>query len=315
MNRHQNARSRLHRDTRGSAYLVVIILLASVTGLIWSKESLRKNKTIVTVAAEEPPLYLPDTRYVKLVTFGFDNVVSDLLWFDTMSYFGKQFRGDQDYRWLGHRCSLVAGLDPNAHHVFEFCATMLSWVAKNVELSNEILSHAIKLHPKRWRYLYLRAFNYWYFLEQKNLAQHDFETASKLEGAPPFLASLASRFMVAADDPKTAISFLQDLINNTSDPIVKEALTEKLKLAQLSSDLKNFANAIERFQLKHKTEFTKLSQLVDVGIMRGLPLDPYGGTYSFDASSGKVKSTSGKTGLEYFGRTAKTGIARKEFQD
>ena len=220
---------------RGGFFLGLFAVLALVSvSLAWSKAQLRQKKDEIRQETEETPLYLPDAKYIRLVTLGFDTFWSRILWFNTVNYFGKQFLADSDYRWLYHNCKLVTQLDERATHAFEFCGTLLSWMAREPERSNEILTHAIQAHPDAWRFRYLRGFNYWYFLSRRDLAKEDFRIGSTLPEAPPVLASLATRLMVAEDDPQTAIAFLVDLIENTKDEHVKQALGEKLKRAVIN---------------------------------------------------------------------------------
>jgi len=296
--------------------MVVIMLLALIFGasaMTWAKEELRTYRSSLVEDSARTPLYLPDAEYIKLVTLGFDNFVSDILWFNTISYFGKQFLGQRDYRWLSHMCELVTKLDRNAEHVVEFCASLLSWMAKDAEKSNELLTLAIKNRPNLWRYRYLRGFNYWYFLEEKELAQREFEIASRMPGAPPFLASIASRLMVdTTNDPQTAIDFLQNLIENTNDENVKAALTDKMKRGQISRDIRLLERAVKRFEVDRDRNLESLEELVDAGYIRFIPEDPFGGSYLYE--DGSVKNTSDEKGLEFFGKTAKTGIFASEFQ-
>ena len=251
-------------------------------------------------------------RYVKLITLGYDQFASDILWFNTLNYFGKQFEGNKDLHWFGHMCELVSSLDEKARHVYEFCATLLSWVAKEPQKSAELLSKAISAEPDYWRYRYLRGFNYWYFLDRRDLAQKDLSYAAKLKDAPPFLASLASRLMASDDHPRTAIAFLKDLIENTNDRHAKQALKEKLKLAQISYDLHILREKAAEYQAKYGAAPKSFSELVEAKMLRGIPLDPYGRAYRIDRESGEIRSKSGEQGLEFFGKTAKTGLARHD---
>jgi tetratricopeptide (TPR) repeat protein len=293
--------------------LVALLTLCSLT-LTWSKSELRLKKNQSQREEIEVPLYLPDTKYVRLVTLGFDTFVSRILWFNTVNYFGKQYLSGNDYQWLYHNCKLVTELDENATHAFEFCGTLLSWMAQEPERSNEILTHAIQSHPETWRFRYLRGFNYWYFLSRKDLAKEDFKIASKLPNAPRILASLATRLMIAEDDPQTAIAFLRDLIENTRDENVKQALGEKLKRAFISRDKRILAKAVGIFDQMFGRKPFSLSELVEKGIINRLPVEPFGGEYLFDRETGEIRTSSGEKELQFLGKTAKTGIYRYEIK-
>jgi tetratricopeptide (TPR) repeat protein len=300
----------IHRKL--SLVLALLIVVIGSCIISWSRNSLRlREVTESEQLAEETPLYLPSVRYVKLITLGFNHLFSDILWFNTLNYFGKQFEGNKDYRWLGHMCNLVTSLDSRSRHAYEFCTTLLSWISREPEASTKLLSRAIITEPDYWRYWYLRGFNYWYFLDRKDLAERDIRHASTLPGAPPFLASLASRLMVSKNDLDTAISFLKELIENTDDETARRAFEEKLKLAYISRDIRFLRKKIEKYEAKSERKLTEFSQLVESGVLKGIPLDPYNMRYYIDSETGEIKTRSGKKGLEFFGKTAKTGLARQ----
>lgn len=287
-----------------------------------SAQTLTTEKKLVS-KRDRPPLYLPDVKHVRIVSLGFDNVVADVIWFQTLNYFGKQYIAGRDYKWLNHMCQLVTKLDPKTEHTYEFCGTLLSWMARDPEASNVILTQAIEHHPESWRYYYLRGFNYWYFMEDYTKARDDFENASRVPDAPPFLSSLASRLIAKTVSTATAYSFLTDMVNRTNNPTIREALEEKRKLARLSYDQELWEKAIAIYNVRTgltptdiETVATFLSTTEDnTGQHDGRhdgqrytpPLtDPYGGTYIL--KDGKVTSTSNKKGLTFSGKTAKTGI-------
>lgn len=296
----------------GFAAAALLVLICACGAVYYSRTNLQRITQTVEDSAR-PPLYLPQARYVRLVTLGYDTFFSKLLWFGTINYFGKQFAGNQDYRWLGNMCELVTVLDAKATHVVEFCGTLLAWVAKDPRKAEEILSAAIKSDPNRWRIRYLRGFTYWYFLERLDLAKEDFVAASNLPDAPAFLAGMASRLVADDHGPTLARQFLEEMVANTTDPAAKKALKSKLKKARLSEAVFLIETALDSFRRSESRDPSELSELVTRGYLSALPTDPYKGT--FILQDGQVVTTSGKKGLAFGGKTAKTGIMKDEFRD
>src|SRR5204863_759985 len=64
----------------------------------------------------EEILYVPNGTGLRFMSFGYTNILANLLWFNTINYFGKHYRADRNYKWLGHMCGLVTELDPHAIH-------------------------------------------------------------------------------------------------------------------------------------------------------------------------------------------------------
>jgi hypothetical protein len=299
-------------NQNGSIIAALSIIILGVLSLYISKEQLRFTKYDTILAVDKAPLYLPDAKYVRLITFGFDNMVSNIIWFSTINYFGKQYTGSKDYRWLYNMCDLVTELDANKEHAYEFCGTLLSWEAREVELSNKILTKGINSHPQKWRYRYLRAFNYWYFLEEKDMAREDLEYASQLKDAPIFLSTMASRFLIDAGSIDTAITFLEDILHNTEDKYAKRSIRDKLKRAYLTKHIRYLNEKIEQYEMTFGHKPMSISDLKERGIIKAIPKEPFKGNYYIDSESGEVKTTSKKKALELADLSASTGIARHE---
>lgn len=261
---------------------------------------------------DAPPLYLPRLNVVKAVTLGYENFTANLLWFVTLNYFGEKFETNGRMPWFSHMCELVTALDPGSRHVFEFCGTLMSWVGREPKRSTALLSEGIKADPNYWRYYYLRAFNYWYFLEDLGNAKADLQRAVTLPNAPLFLKSLLSRLMVHGDQIDSAVSFLQASIENSRDQHAKSALQQRLKEALVARDIRKLEKAVAIYKSKNNINPTALENLVTENILSAIPVDPYGDPYSYNQQTGEVNSVQGRKGLYFPGKTAKTGLAARE---
>lgn len=255
---------------------------------------------------EQALIYLPKKEAVKSITLGYENFVSQILWFSTLNYFGEKFLAKESMPWFNHRCDLVTDLDPDARHVFEFCGTLLSWVAKEPEHSNLILTKGISRSPNYWRYYYLRGFNYWYFLEDFVNAKKDFEYASTLPDAPSFLVSLASRLMIKNEEEDTAISFLKSAYVREQDFNAKQAIAEKLNLAVVARDIRQIESALISYKTKNSHFPNSLESLKEDNLLLLIPEDPFGDEYLYNNKSGKVSSKKGGEGLIFRGKTVKS---------
>ena len=207
-----------------------IVLLAgflTLTAMSYEMASSTAESLAGQLPRDHEVLYLPSGKGLKLISFGFKNALADILWFNTVSYFGKHYRLDRDYTWLGHMCSLITELDPHARQIVEFCSLMLAWEAQKTAAALAILKRGLQAEPGYWRYYYLRGMTYAFFLKNSNLAREDFVAGTKLPGSPVFMAKLASK-KIALGDPNTAIEFLQEVIASASDQTQRRALMRQL---------------------------------------------------------------------------------------
>ncbi|NMC63081.1 MAG: hypothetical protein GYA55_07925 [SAR324 cluster bacterium] len=242
-------------------------------------------------------LYLPNGKALNFISFGYQNVLANILWFNAISYFGKHYRSDQNYLWLYHMADLVTTLDPKSTFAYEFTSTMLSWEAGKPDQAVALLSKAIDSHPKNWKLWYLRGFTFMYFLHEPENAKKDFMAASELPDAHPLVTRLASKVMAMQDSPEAAADFLKGALMTVRDPTARLVLEERLREAYLEIDLKRLGQALQLFKSKMDRNPSDINELLSSGIVKSIPKDPFGGTYFLDPDTGEIKTSSKRNGL------------------
>ncbi len=277
----------------------LLLLALSVSFTVSSYLSLESLRVKSTESVQEETLYLPNGQALQFMSFGYQHALGQLLWFKTINYFGKHYQRDRNYRWLAHMCGLVTALNPALTHTYQFCATMLTWEANNVEASNQILSQAIEQHPRNWFFWYLRGFNYAFFLRDEQKAKDDFVSASRLPGAHPAVIRLAGKKLLNLSSPDTAINFLNEMIESTADPKARSALRERLQEAQYEKDLRALERAADLYYSRLHVRATDIHELARENLVPSELVeqhfrDPFGGFYSLDSVTGEVRSSSGK---------------------
>lgn len=246
----------------------------------------------------EEVLYLPKQEGVEFLAFGYKNILADILWFNTVNYFGKHYKSDHKYEWLNHMCNLVVSLDPQAQHVYEFCALMLAWEIKKPDLAVAILSRGIENNPDNWRFHYLRGINYSIFFRDDVKAQEDFVAAAKKPEVENFVVRLASKKIANINNPQESLRFLQQMIKNSKDPNQRAVFEEHFKKVLHEVNLKYFQELLDKYvgekgHLPERLEvllsltpkFKERSATISLN-------DPFGGKYFIDHTNSKVTSTS-----------------------
>jgi hypothetical protein len=237
-------------------------------------------------------LYLPSGKGLKLISFGFTNVLSDVLWFNTINYFGKHHRSDQNYRWLAHICNLVVDLNPRARHVYDFCGTMLAWEANLPEESVKLLTKAILHTPNDWNLYYQRGFVNLFFLKNSEQAQSDFLQAAALPDAHALVKRLAAKKLAESDNAQAAVEFLTDMLQREKDPAGRAALGSRLREAHFELDFQTLEQARSIYRGKAGKDPKSLQDLVSAGILRSDFKDPFGGVYEIDPETQEIVSSS-----------------------
>ena len=119
------------------------------------------------------------------MSLGWHNVLADVLWFRTISYFGEHYRSDRTYPWLAQMCDLVTDLDPRAEHVYRFAGVILPWEADQVEAGIRLLEKGVRQFPDSWLLHYYLGFNYYFFKNDFDARSRTCAAALALPGAHP----------------------------------------------------------------------------------------------------------------------------------
>jgi tetratricopeptide (TPR) repeat protein len=261
-------------------------------------EPLRREAHAADRMQSREALYLPSATAAEISSLGYRNMLAHLLWFNTINYFGKQYRSEKNYRWFAHMCDIVSRLNPRLEYVYPFCSTLLSWEGDQPEKAIALLSRAIDTYPENWQFWYHRGFTKIYFLGDQGGGEADFVHAATLPGAHPIVKSLAAKKLVGREGPEAAIQFLAGSLRVTNDPAARSALEARLKDILLYQELGALNEALTAYRDLRREPPQELSH-----IMRDSPVlsrirdrgfqDPLGGHYALSEDGMSVVSSSG----------------------
>lgn len=197
-------------------------------GLFWGMIQVQKALMPYRSAEPESLLYLPSGKYLKPLALGYDQVLADVLWIKTISYFGGHFMSDKQYPWLAHILNLIIDLDPRFDFPYYFGGVVLSLEASQVEEANRILERGVEAYPNRWEFPYYIGFNYYYHRKDVAAALPYLEKASSLPKAPDFLKNLVARLYEKSGKEEEALRFYEEVYRNTADEMIRQKIKEKI---------------------------------------------------------------------------------------
>jgi tetratricopeptide (TPR) repeat protein len=245
-------------------------------------------------------MYLPRGEYLRVAVLGYEQVVADLLWIQAIQAMGEPTVTEEAGRWLYRALDVITTLDPRFVRVYEAGGIALVTLAVLAEESNRILEKGIRYNPDYWPLPYLLGFNYYFELHDDAKAADSIARASRLHGAPEYLAPLAARLYASAREPQVAIDFLARMYEQTSDENVKRVLERRLKEVVVERDLQLLEEAISRYRKLHKRAPERLEDLIGPGLLQALPRESFGGRYLYDPQTQTVRSSEMKERLKVY---------------
>jgi len=231
----------------------------------------------------------------KIATLDYDGLAADYLMLNIQSYYGGTFERTErprvkeaEWRWMYDVLTVSSDLDPYFFDPYYFANSFFTWDAQMVKETNILLAKGNHFRDWDWLPSFYMGFNEFYFLHDNAKASEYLMQSSKKPGATAILASLATRLAYKASRTEVAIMFLQQTIEGTKDKVEREALEKRLKTLQRIFFLEN---AVAAYKTKLGTVPGSLKDLIDQGLVKRIPTDPYGGVFFID-KDGVVKTTS-----------------------
>ena len=267
---------------------VAVSLIATIA---WTDRALQSQ--LRAADDRQELIYLPPTRFLKLVSLGYQHALADVLWFRTISYFGRHYRTDRVYPWLAYMCDVVTDLDPAAQHVYRFGGLILPWEADHIDDGIALLEKGSRNLPDSWELSYMLGFSYYFFKDDLATAVQALQHATLLPDAPPFVTRLATVIESAHQGAERAIEFLTELERRGTNEEIRGAIRERIRELVLARDIDALDTAVATFQATFHRMPVQLTELVSAGVLAAIPREPFGGAYVLDVATGHVRSNLG----------------------
>ena len=265
--------------------LVAIVTYAFLFQGVWdSREQVRTNT---------PAGYTIPSKFSRILALGNQGLLSDFLFLKISTFIGgRSGSGEQlneeDWQFVTQSLDVVTDLDPYFVDPYMLAEGLLAWDAGKPEEANLLLTRGMKYRTSDWRLPFFVGFNYFYFLKDFEAASGFIMTASQLPGSPAYLATLGARLAYYGGKSKTALLFLQQMLADTDDVMMKKRLQMRLLALERAVLIEE---ALDKFKAQEGRSPKELSELVTTGYLIVLPPDPYGGKWGI-LKNGRVFSTS-----------------------
>ncbi len=264
------------------SWLILLLFLSAYTFTFTHvknyRDSLRKG---------EPLLYLPPKEIMQIVSLDYKNLVSELLFFRAIVYFGDKFETKvmPNWHWIYRAIETSTYLDPYNIDSYYFAEAVLAWDAKAPKEANIILERGAKFRNWDWYIPFFMGFNSFYFLKDNKEAAKWFSEAAKINKE---IAPIAAKFYYKVNETAFAITFLKQMYEDAQNENVRNSIAIRLDALE-----KIFS--LEKAVSQYKDRFNKMPENLEVligeGIINKLPQDPYGGKFFLD-KEGYIKTTS-----------------------
>jgi hypothetical protein len=269
------------------SFLSIVVLVSACITL----QVLLDAQVDKTIVAREELGQLPRGEVLKPMLLGFDGLGADLLWLNIIQVLGEEEVRASDYEWLAHALDVVTTLDPQYVYAYDIGGVALAELAGRVDWSNALLEKGIAANPQAWRLPFQVGFNAFFHQHDYVRAAEYMALAARLPGRPAYVPELAARLYVEGKQPATALQFLDVMAAQTQDQAVLAVLERRRGEVIIERDVEVLDRAVERYRKRTGRHPSSLHELVRTRLLPSLPVEPFGGSYQYDADRQRVISS------------------------
>jgi endonuclease YncB( thermonuclease family) len=194
------------------------LIMVATSGILlaYSYHHLRDRFVPVNMKRDLPSLL--DTKYLKVLSLGHHSVTADFLLARAKLFqLANPNAGLNRQRllWLKELYKIALELDPKNHEAF----LMANETLKNHDMKSaiDILLLGMTYHPRKWQFPEMIGFNYFFYENNRFMAQRYFQKAIKLPNHPLYIPSMSERYFSESGRLKDAVRILYNFFTTTKD--------------------------------------------------------------------------------------------------
>ncbi len=267
--------------SRSSTIVVACVLVGS---LVASFFVVSRVESVFPTSSMEDVLLISSPEFAKRASLGYSGLLADIYWIRVAQYFGnKHLKDSMEYKSLAPLLDITTTLDPNLLIAYEWGSTFLDQPppsgAGDDAAAIALIRKGIKNNPNNG-YLYFTMGFIQYMGQHDYLgAARSFEEGSRLPKANPILKRMAAKMLSNAGSPETARSLWQSIYEDSDDKDLRHNAELHLACLAIDEEVPKLEQLISEFQQRFGRLPISWRELVNVGALRGVPLDPAGNPY------------------------------------
>ena len=272
--------------TLAASLLLLFCLGASVLSLR-QMDQVRGNATL------EEVLFVSSPKMVKRLSLGYDGLLADIYWTRAVQYFGGHHAaGARNFQLLAPLLEITTTLDPRLVVAYQFGANFLAPKPPNgagmPRKAVELVNYGIRNNPDEWKLYYELGFVYYMDMRDYARAAEAFAQGSQLPGAHPFMKIIAAQMAQHAGDTHMARTLWMTTYQTTQDKQIRGNAIAHMRALQVSDDVDALQELVGLYGRKTGVLPRSMNDLVRIGLLRSIPLDPTGRPYRI-ASDGRIE--------------------------
>jgi len=266
------------------AWLLLLVLPLGFAGIWRLQHDIDAQRA--SLSEERDDVLLRSGKLMKVMSLEYAPLLADIYWTRVVQYYGnKHVRGQANLELLWPLLDITTTLDPNLLISYRFGAMFLSQApptgAGRPDLAVNLIERGIQTNPDYWRLYEDLGFIYYFDLKDYKKASDAFLEGSKKPNAQLWMKVMAAKVAAEGESLETSVFLWKDIYNTTSDASVKKNALMHLQLLKVKEDCRQLDLLADEYAKRFGKRPARMSDLVQAGLLQGIPGDPLGFPYIF----------------------------------
>lgn len=297
-------KKRAFGDIAGKVCVLLILTLsllvtALVRGQVTSLYSHWKKQQMVQRPGEFQNTRAAPIRIVEFLATGIEPLIADFFWVKATTMNADQVfeitkqkaaagkglmvqaevaRTPKDDRDLFDLLCVIGRLDPHFEYAYYYGGNLLAWDG-NTDFAITLLEKGLRNNPDSAMLASSLSFTYYYFMKDWEKGAEYAERSYLISGKYSSTPKAVAQFYAAGRNYDLAIRFLANILNFTTDPDTRGQLEDQIRYLIVEKDIASLEKAVAGFKIRFGRKPENLAELVEKGIIKEIPKDPFGGGF------------------------------------
>ena len=252
-----------------------------------------------TLSKANEELILQSPEAIKKLSLGYDALLGDIYWTRAVQYYGQQMNESHpDFHLLWPLLNVTTTLDPKLEVAYHFGAIFLSETgsigAGRTDLAVKLVKKGIAANANLWQLGTDLGFLYYWRLKDYPDSAAAYLQASRIPNSPPWIKVMAARVAQTGGSIETSQIIWAQIYSSTKDPNIRKQAGVQLQGLRAQEDMIQLGSLAAEYKKRVGHYPASEQELRVAGFLSGIPVDPAGFPYEFDAD-GKARLNSKTT--------------------